>query len=167
MSSLVNGTDRAGAVKARTPEEVEADVARVAAGLQALKAEREAVCAGRAEAEELRDAWRLEEIDRRARELGERIDAEQARLCRLSAERARLELPEAEEKAEGLRADYDRAHAEYLAAYERTNRLGVDVDNAKVHALRLRQTIDDNERRAQELIRQIPPALRGSLTRQS
>jgi chromosome segregation ATPase len=167
MSDTVSEAGSAGAVKGRSPEEIEHDVARVAGELQRLRAAQEALAGERSAAVEERDAWRLEEIDGRARTLSEEADAAQARLCRLHAERARAELPEAEEKAGAARAEYERAHAEYLRAYELTNRLGVEADNASMRAARLRQGVADNVRQALELERNLPPRLRGADVRQS
>ena len=151
----------------RSLDDVERDVALAAEELRRLKAVQEALAGERSSAEEERDAWRLEEIDARARTLREEEDAAQARLCRLHAERARAELPEAEEKAGAARAEYERAHAEYLRAYEETNRLGVEADNASMRAARLRQGVADNIRQALELERNLPPRLRGAGVRQS
>jgi hypothetical protein len=135
--------------------------ARVEA-LQRLRAEQEALAAGRTAAEEERDSWRLAEIDERARSLREEADSAQARLFRLYAERARAQLPEAEEAAAAARAEYDRAHAEYLKAHELVNRLGVESNNTGVRVVSLRQSVTDNVRRALELERSLPPRLRGA-----
>ena len=162
MSNRVQEGGESGAVKARPHADVEADVAWTVEELQRLRAEQDALAEGRKAAEEARDAWRLAEIDERARELRAKADAAQARLFRLYAERARVELPEAEESAQATRAEYDRAHAEYLKAFEQVNRLGVESNNAAAHAHRLHQSIADNVRRALELERTLPPRLRGA-----
>lgn len=165
MSSTVN-TER-GAVKGRTLDDVEADAARAAEALHWLLGEQDALATERRAAAEERDAWRLAEIDERARALREEADAAQARLCRLHAERARLQLPNAEAQAAAARGVYDRAHAEYLKAHALTNRLGVEYDNASVRALSLRQAVAENVRRALELERGLPPHLRGAAVRPS
>lgn len=167
MSVRVNESDRAEAVKGRTLDEVEADIARVIEELQTLKAEREALPAAVEEATAGLDAVRLEELGQRGRSLRAQTEAAQARLWQLQAERARLQLPEAESKAEAAKAAYDRAHAEYLQAHERTNRLGVEANNTMMAAARLRQTIEENERRVKETIRRLPAGMRGALARQS
>jgi chromosome segregation ATPase len=167
MSNRVSEVGSAGAVQGRSPEEIERDVASAADELQKLRTVQEALAEERSAAVEERDAWRLEEIDARARTLREEADAAQARLCRLHAERARAELPEAEEEAGAARSEYERAHAEYLRAYEETNRLGVEADNASMRAARLRQGVADNVRQALELERNLPLRLRGADVRQS
>jgi chromosome segregation ATPase len=138
-------------VKGRTLEEVERDVADVVAGLESLRGERESLPAQVEAASAALDFTRLEELAGRGRELSTQLDEAQARFCRLQAERARLLLPEAEEKARAAKQVYDRAHAEYLRAHRLTNQLGVEYDNAQAQALRLRQSIDENERRSREL----------------
>jgi hypothetical protein len=167
MSSLINEKDGAGAVMGRTLDDVAADVTRASLELQRLRAEQDVLAAERREAAEQRDAWRLEEIDTRARDLSREVDAAQARLCRLHAERARLELPEAEAQASAARGVYERAHGEYLRAHELVNRLGVEADNASMRATRLRQSVAENVRQALELERNLPPRLRGAGVRQS
>jgi uncharacterized protein YukE len=167
MSNRVDEAGSAGAVHGRSPEEIERDVARAADELQKLRTVQEALASERSAAVEDREAWRLEEIDGRAKVLREEADAAQARLCRLHAERARAELPEADAQAGAARAEYERAHAEYLRAYELTNRLGVEADNASMRAERLRQGVAGNVRQALELERNLPPRLRGAAVRQS
>ena len=167
MSNRVDEAGGAEAVMGRALDEIERDVALVADELQKLRAAQDALAVERSAAAEERDAWRLEEIDGRARPLREEADAAQARLYRLHAERARAELPEAEAQAGAARAEYERAHAEYLRAYEETNRLGVESNNASMRAERLRQGVADNIRRALELERNLPPRLRGADVRQS
>jgi hypothetical protein len=167
MSNRVDEAGSAGAVHGRSLDDVERDVARAADELQRLRTMQEALAGERSAAEEEQDAWRLEEIDGRAKVLREEADAAQARLCRLHAERAREELPEAEEAAVAARAEYVRAHAEYLRAYELTNRLGVEADNASMRAERLRQGVADNVRQALELERSLPLRLRGAAVRPS
>jgi hypothetical protein len=46
---------------------------------------------------------------------------------------------------------YEKAHAEYLRAHALTNRLGVEYDNAQAQAFRLRQTAEENERKAKSI----------------
>lgn len=167
MNSREHGSGQAEAVKARTLDDVEADVARAAEELQSLKAERESLPAEVEAASANFDAVRLEELEQRERSLRARSDAAQGRLWQLYAERARLQLPEAEAKAAEAKAAYDRAHAEYLAAHELTNRLGVEANNTMMAAARLRQTIEENERRVKETMRRLPANLRGALARQS
>ncbi|MBV8857881.1 MAG: hypothetical protein JOZ02_13185 [Acidobacteria bacterium] len=140
-----------GAVTGRTLDEVEAELSEAAAALQTLKAERDALPGQAEEARAALDSWRLGELEARGRELGGQIDEGQARLWLLQAERARLLLPEAEARAAAAKVEYDRAHAEYLEAHARTNRLGVEYDNAQAQALRLRESAEENERRAREL----------------
>jgi len=159
MSGRVNDSEqrgRAEAVKGRALDEIENDVARAVAELQGLQAERDALAESVKAATAAQDAGRLEELDRRARSLQAPLDAAQARLWQLYAERARRQLPEAEAEAAEARAASDQAHAEYLAAHERTNRLGVEADNARVRALGLRQTAEENERRVKEIARRLP-----------
>ena len=165
MSSTVN-TEQ-GAVKGRTLDDVDADAARAAEELHRLRGQQAALAEERVAAAQERDAGRLAEIDGRARTLREQADAAHARLCRLNAERARLQLPDAEAQAAAARGVYDRAHAEYLKAHALTNRLGVESDNAAGRALRLRQAVAENVRRALELERGLPPHLRGAAVRQS
>lgn len=150
MRNGVNNTEQA-AVKGRALEEVERDLARCTDELEALRGERDSLPALVEAATAALDTWRLEELAGRGRELSRQLDEAQARFCRLQAERARLLLPEAEARAEAAKAEYDAAHAEYLEAHTRTNRLGVEYDNAQTQALRLRQSIEEHERRAREL----------------
>ncbi|MDT5271133.1 MAG: hypothetical protein QOH49_3319 [Acidobacteriota bacterium] len=147
MSSTANGSEQA----ARMLDEVEAELSRAVAELQALKAERDVADAAVRAAEAAQESWRLEELERRGRNLRAQIEAGHARLWRLYTERARLQLPEAEARAEAARAEYEAAHAEYLEAFARTNRLGVEANNAGVRVLSLRQTMEENERKAQAL----------------
>jgi hypothetical protein len=160
MSSTVNSMEQPMTVTGRPLQEVEAEVARAAAELHRLCGEQDALAEERRAGVEERDPWRLAEIDERARTLREEADAAQARLCRLHAERARLQLPEAEAQAAAARGVYDRAHTAYLQAYALTNRRGVEADNAAGRAFRLRQTIAENVREALELERNLPPHLR-------
>jgi hypothetical protein len=155
------------AVQGRDLADVEADAARAAEELHRLRGEQDALATERRAVAEERDAWRLAEIDGRALSLREEADAAQARLCRLNAERARLQLPAAEAQAAAARGVYDRAHAESLKAHALTNRLGVESDNAAGRALRLRQAVAENVRQALELERGLPPHLRGVAVRQS
>ena len=140
-----------GAVQRRALEEVERDIAWCTDELEALRGERDSLPALVEAATASLDFTRKEELERRERELSRRIDEAQARFCRLQAERAGLLLPAAEAQAEAAKAVYDRAHAEYLRAHALTNRLGVEYDNAQAQAHRLRQAIEENERRAREL----------------
>jgi chromosome segregation ATPase len=158
MSGRVNEAG-AGAVKGRTLEAVEADVERAVEELEGLRAESVSLAESVRVATAGQDAVRLEELDGRIQLLRAQTDAAQARLCRLHAERARAQLPEAEERAEAARAAYERAHAVYLEAHARVNRLGVESDNASMKASRLRQTAEENERRARELARRLPAGL--------
>lgn len=151
MSRSVNESDQVEAVQGRTLDAIERDVASVVEELSALRAEHDGLPAQVEAATTQRDAWRLEELERRSRALGAQIDEVQVRLCRLYAERAGLLLPEAEEKARAAKLVYDRAHAEYLRAHRLTNQLGVEADNAQQEALNLRQSVIENERRAREL----------------
>ena len=167
MSDRVSEAGGAGAMTGRSLDDVGRDVALASDELRMLRAAQEALANERSAAVEERDAWRLEEIDGRAKVLGEEVDAAQARLCRLHAERARAELPEAEAQATEAKAEYERAYAEYLRAYVETNRLGVESNNASMRAERLRQGVADNVRRALELERNLPPRLRGADVRQS
>lgn len=143
------------------------DAARAAEELHRLRGAQETLAAERGAIAEERDAWRLAEIDERAGTLRAEADAAQARLCRLNAERARRQLPDAEAQAAAARGVYDRAHAEYLKAHALTNRLGVESDNAAGRAFRLRQAVAENVRQALELERSLPPHLRGVAVRQS
>jgi chromosome segregation ATPase len=145
MSSKVNEGG------ARALVEVERDVALVAEELEALKAERDGLPALVEAATKAFDSAALEELGRRGRSLEAQGAAAQARLYRHHAERARAQLPAAEAEAGKARAEYDRAHAEYLELYARVNRLGVEADNARARAFRLRQSIEENERRAKEV----------------
>jgi chromosome segregation ATPase len=156
MSSRVNGSEQAETVKARTLADVEGDVAGAVEELQRLKAESESLLESRKAATAEQDAVRVEEIDGRAQFLEVEIDAVQARLWQLYAEQARRQLPEAEAKAAEAKAEYDRAHADYVTAHARVNRLGVESDNARVRALSLRQAVEENERRAREVVRRLP-----------
>jgi len=156
MGSRVNETELGEAVKGRTLDDVEADVARASEELQALKAERDSLPAQVEEATANFDAVRLEELEARGRSVRMQISAAQARLWQLYAERARLQLPEAEAAAEAARAEYDRAHAEYLELYARVNRLGVESDNARVRAQALLWSAEENEQRARGLARRLP-----------
>ena len=170
MSGRVNDNEQRGtaeAVKGRTLDEVEADVALAVEQLQALKAERESLSESVEEATAGLDAVRLEELEQRGRALRAQMEAAQARLWQLYAERARLQLPEAEAKAAAAKAEYDRAHAQYLQAHERTNRLGVEANNTMMAAARLRQSIEENERRVKETRRRLPAGMSGALARQS
>jgi chromosome segregation ATPase len=152
MSSRVNNAEAgAGDVKGRALAEVERDIAWCTDELQTLRAEHDSLPALVEAATAALDFTRKEELERRGRELSKQIDEAQARFCRLQAERAGLLLPEAEAEAAALKAAYDRAHAEYLEAYTRTNRLGVEYDNAQAQAHRLRQSIEENARRSREL----------------
>lgn len=164
MSGSVNEME---AVKGRTLDDIEADVARAVEQLQALRAERGELPALVEEASAALDATRLEELERRARDLEARIGAGQARLHQLYAERARAQLPEAEEAAASARAEYEREHAAYLRAHARVNQLGVESDNARVRALALRQSAEENEREAREITFRLPADPRASLARQS
>lgn len=163
MSRRVNESDQAEAVEGRTLDDVEAEAESASAELQALKAQSETLRQSIEEASAALDAVRLEELDRRARFLSPQIGAAQMRLHQLWAERARLQLPEAEAQEQAARAEYERVHAEYLQVYEQVNRLGVEADNARVRVLRLRQTAEENERQAQELRRSLPSSLKGAL----
>lgn len=167
MSDRENGSEQAEAVTARTLDVVEADVRCAVEQLQELKAERDALPAQVEEAAANFDAARLDELEQRGRTLRVQMDAAQGRLWQLYAERARLQLPEAEAKAEAAQAAYASAHAEYLAAHERTNRLGVEANNTMMAALRLRQTIEENEQRVKEARRRLPAESRDSLVRRS
>lgn len=137
-------------------------MARVVEELQRLKAERDELPALVEEAAAAFDQARREELEQRARSLEARSGAAQARLFRLYAERAGARLPEAEQAATAARAEYERAHAVYLEAYARTNRLGVEADNARARALSLKQAVEENERRARELSRRTPAAPSGA-----
>lgn len=159
MSKTVNGSEQAEAMKARALGEIERDVARLTEELQTLKAERDSLPGLVEAATAAFDSGRLEELERRGRELEAQSAQAQAGLFRLYAERAKAQLPEAEEAAAAARAAYDRAHAEYLDAHARVNRLGVEADNAGAHAFRLRQAVEANERKAQEVCFR-PPARR-------
>jgi hypothetical protein len=170
MNERVNDSEQRGvaeAVKGRTLDEVEADVARAVEGLRSLQAERDAMQESIKEATKEQDAVRLEELTGPFQSLRVQVEAAQARLWQLYAERARLQLPAAEEKAEAAKEEYDRAHAEYLVAHERTNRLGVEANNTMMAAARLRQAIEENERRVKETMRRLPANLRGALARPS
>jgi seryl-tRNA synthetase len=148
MRSTVNRSEQTAAA-ARTLLEVEEELSRAVAELQALKAERDVADAAVRAAEAAQEMWRLEELEGRARSLRAQIEAGHARLWALYAERARLQLPEAEAQAAAARGVYDRAHAEYLRAHALVNQLGVECDTARVRALSLRQTMEENERKAQ------------------
>ncbi|HEX7315699.1 MAG TPA: hypothetical protein VF297_17405 [Pyrinomonadaceae bacterium] len=74
-----------------------------------------------------------------------------AGLWRLYAERARAQIPKAEARAVAARAEYERAYAQYLETHARTNRLGVEADNASGRAAGLRHEAEEYERRAREL----------------
>ena len=150
MNSRVNKAEPA-AVKGRPLDEVERDLAWCTDELEALRGERDSLPALVEAATSALDFPRAEELAGRGRELSRRIDEAQARFCRLQAERARLLLPGAEAQAAAAKAEYDQAHAEYLEAYARTNRLGVESNNAEADAYRLRLSIEENERRAREL----------------
>jgi hypothetical protein len=156
MSSRVNGSEQAETVPERTLADVEGDVARAVEEMQRLKAESDSLLESRKAATAEQDAVRVEELDGRGQFLEVEIDAVQARLWQLYAEQARRQLPEAEAQAVEAKAEYDRAHADYLAAHARVNRLGVESDNARVRALGLRQTAEENERRAREVVRRLP-----------
>ena len=147
MGSTVSRSERTAAA-ARTLSEVEEELSREVAELQALKAERDVADAAVRAATEAQETWRLEELEGRGRSLRAQIDAGHARLWGLYAERARLQLPEAEAAAAAARQEYDRAHAAYLELHALVNRLGVESDNARVRALSLRQTVEENERKA-------------------
>ena len=150
MSSTVNRTEP-GAVKGRTVEEVEREIAYATDELQTLRDEREALPALVGAATAALDEGRAEALEARGRELSRQIDETQARFCRLQAERAKLLLPGAEAQAEAAKGVYEKAHAEYLRAHALTNQLGVEYDTAQAQALRLRQSVEENERRAREL----------------
>ncbi|MDT5268411.1 MAG: hypothetical protein QOH49_597 [Acidobacteriota bacterium] len=156
MGSTVKDTAAAESAAARSLSEVEEELSRAVAELQALKAERDVADAAVRAATEAQETWRLEELQGRGHALRAQIEAGHARLWRLYAERARLQLPEAEAKAEAAKGVYDRAHAEYLRAHALVNRLGVESDNARVRALSLRQTMEENERKAQAAERRAP-----------
>jgi chromosome segregation ATPase len=166
MSGRVNESEQRGtaeAVKGRSLDDVERDVARAVEELHSLKAERESLPESVEAATAGLDAVKLEELGQREHSLRAQVEAAQGRLWQLYAERARMQLPEAEAKAEEAQAEYGRAHAEYLQAHERTNRLGVEANNTMMAALRLRQTIEENERRVKETMRRLPTSLRASL----
>ena len=156
MSSSVNRTGPAEAVQGRALAAVEAELSQAVEQMRALKAERDAVDAAVKEATEAQEPWRLEELEGRGRDVRARIEAGQARLWQLYAERARLQLPEAEAAAAAAKEEYKRAHAEYLELHARVNRLGVESDNARVRAMSLRQTAEENERKAQAVGRRLP-----------
>jgi hypothetical protein len=124
--------------------------------MRGLKAERDEVAEFIREATAAQEPWRVEELEGRARSVRAQVEAVQARLWGLYAERARLQLPEAEAAAAMARQAYGRAHAEYLELHARVNRLGVESDNARVRALSLRQTAEENERKAQAAGRRAP-----------
>lgn len=154
VNMMVNprvGSTEPEAVQGRALEEVERDLAWCTDELEALRGERDSLPALVEAAGAALDFTRAEALAGRGRELGARIDEGQARFCRLQAERARLLLPGAEAQAEAAKAVYDKAHAEYLRAHALTNRLGVEYDNAQAQAHRLRQSVEENERRAREL----------------
>ena len=65
-----------------------------------------------------------------------------------------------------LPADGRDPRAEYLEAHTRTNRLGVEANNTSVRVLSLRQSAEENERRAQQIARSLPAGLRGAAERQ-
>jgi hypothetical protein len=157
MGSTVKGTGAAESAEARTLDEVEAELSRAVAELQALKAERDVADAAVRAATEAQESWRLEELQGKGRALRAQIEAGHARLWQLYAERARLQLPEAEAEASAAKLEYDRAHAEYLELYARVNRLGVESDNARARVLSLRQTAEENERKAQAAGRRQQP----------
>jgi hypothetical protein len=148
MSSTVNGSSQAESAPARTLSEVEEELSQLAEAMSVLKSERDSVDAAVREATEAQEPWRLEELGRLGRDVRARIEATQARQWGLYAERAGLQLPEAEAQAAAAKEEYDRAHAEYLELYARVNRLGVESNNANVRALGLRQTMEENERKA-------------------
>jgi hypothetical protein len=156
MSSRVNGSEQAETVKARTLADVEGDVAGAVEEMQRLKVESDSLLESRKAATAEQDTVRVEELDGRGQLLREQTEAAQARLWQLYAEQARRQLPEAEAEAAEAKAAYDRAHADYLAAHARVNRLGVESDNARVRAMSLRQAVEENERRARELVRRLP-----------
>lgn len=147
MSSIVNQSEHE-AVKGRALEEIERDLSQASEELQTLKAERDELPRQIEEATANLDARRLGELEARGRELRGQVEQARARLWSLQAERARALLPEAEERAEAAKAEFDVAYAEYLEAHARTNRLGVEVDNARVRASSLRYTAEENERKA-------------------
>jgi seryl-tRNA synthetase len=146
MGSTVNRSERTATV--RTLSEVEAELSRAVAELQALKSERDVADAAVRAAEAAQETWRLEELGQRGHALRAQIDEGHARLWGLYAERARLQLPEEEAVAAAAREEYDRAHATYLELHARVNRLGVESDNARARAWSLRQTMEENERKA-------------------
>jgi chromosome segregation ATPase len=156
MSKAVNEVGHAGAVKGRTLGEVEADVARAVEELQKLKAERSALHESIKAATKEQDAVRLKELAGPSLSLRMQLSGAQARLWLLYAERARLQLPEAEAQAEAARAAFEEAYAEYLETHARVNRLGVESDNARVRAQGLRHSAEENEQRARGLSRRLP-----------
>ena len=151
MNSRVNGNKEAEAAAGRALEEVEAELSQAVDALQILKGERDAIPAAVMLATAAHDSWKLAALEARSQSLRGQLDEGQARLWLLQAERARLLLPAAEAQAAAAQAVYERAHAEYMRAHELTNRLGVEANNAKVRALGLRQTAEENERKAQAL----------------
>lgn len=162
MSGSMNEESRAGAVSGRTLAEVEAEVEGAILELQRLRGERDFIPQLVEAATAELDAVRLGELEQRGRLLDAQIEAGQGRLFRLYAERARLQLPEAERQAEAARAEYDRAHAAYLAAHGLANRLGVESDNARVRVLTLKQAIEENEGRARGIARRLQAGIRGA-----
>jgi hypothetical protein len=92
MSSRVNNTGQA-AVKGRTPEEVERDLAYSIDELEALRGERDALPALVEAATTQLDFTRLEELAGWGCELNKQIDEAQARFCQFQVERARLCCP--------------------------------------------------------------------------
>lgn len=153
MKSTVDERDRAAAVKARTLAEVEAELSEAVEQMRVLKAERDAIAAAVKEATAAEEPWRVEELETQGRAVRAQVEAVQARLWGLYGERAKMQLPEAEASAAAARQAYDRAHAEYLEMHARVNRLGVESDNARACLLSLRQTAEENERKAQAAAR--------------
>lgn len=148
MRSTVNESNRAAAAQGRTLSEVEAELSQAVEQMRGLKSERDAIAEAVKEATEAQEPWLLEELEAKGRDVRARIEGAQALLWGLYGERARLQLPEAEAQAAAARQAYERAHAEYLEMHARVNGLGVEADNARARVLSLRQTAEENERRA-------------------